>query len=508
MRQRHVQMIALAGTLGTGLFLASGKAITHAGPAGALIAYLLVGSIVWAMVQSLGEMMCYAPISGGYVHYAERFIHPSVGFSLGYMQWYSSAISLPTEIISASVIIGFWDDKMATASHTGGYIAALLILCCSINFFGVRWFGETEFVFALIKIALILGLIIVGLVIDLGGGPDHDRIGFRYWKNPGAFAAYPVPGDVGKFTGWFTTLLQAAFSFSGVEGLAMTCAEVQNPRKNMQSAAKKIFWRILFFYVCGIMIVGMLVPYNDQHLLNSTGSGAAQSPFVIAINRAGIKVLPSIINAGVLTSAFSAADSILYNASRLLYGLAVRGQAPAVFAKTTKNGLPLPALCTCVLFSGLAFMQLSSGAQTALNWLSNLTSISTFILWGTICWSFLRFKAACEAQGIKRADTKFLYCRWQPLPAYWAIFWCIIVIIFNGYQVFIHGGWNTSDFIIAYINIPIVIVLFLGHWLWTGRPGFYKGYEVDLHSNIPGPEIDVDPAPPTTKIGKFFHWLL
>ncbi|KAK9315151.1 amino acid permease/ SLC12A domain-containing protein [Lipomyces starkeyi] len=512
MQQRHMQMIALAGTLGTGLFLGSGKAIVHSGPAGALIAYCLVGSVVWGMIQSLAEMMCYAPISGGYIHYAERWLHPSAGFALGWMQWYSGVISLPTEIVSASIIIGFWDIDPAIddipRSHLIAYITVLAVVCSLINYFGVRWFGEAEFVFAIIKILLILGLIIAGLVVDLGGGPDHNRIGFRYWKNPGAFAAYPVDGSVGKFAGWFTTLLQAAFSFGGVESLAMACAEVENPRANIRKAARLLFYRILFFYICGILIVGMLVPFNDPLLLNSTGDGAAASPFVIAFNRAGIKALPSIINAGVLSSAFSAADSGLYSTSRMLYGLALRGQAPRIFAKTLKNGLPIVALSFSTLFVTLSYMSLSSGAQTVLNWLSNLTSIATFICWGTICVTFIRFKAGCESHGISRKDSKYFYNRFQPFPAYWAIFWCFVVVLFNGYQVFIKGMWDISDFFIAYINIPIVFILFVGHWMFSGRKPFPKGSELDMYSNIPGPEVDVDLHPPTTKFGKFFRWLL
>ncbi|KAK9465081.1 amino acid permease/ SLC12A domain-containing protein [Lipomyces arxii] len=512
LQQRHVQMIALAGTLGTGLFLASGKAILHAGPAGALIAYLLVGAIVWAMIQSLAEMMCYAPIAGGYIHYAERFIHPSAGFAIGWMQWYSGIISLPIEIVSASVIIGFWDIDPAIndipRSHMVGYITGLAIMCSAINYFGVRWFGEAEFVFAIIKILLILGLIIAGLVVDLGGGPNHDRIGFRYWDNPGAFAPYPVEGNVGKFTGWFTTLMQAAFSFSGIESLAMACAEVANPRANMKKAARLLFYRILFFYICGILIVGMLVPYNDNNLLNSTGDGAASSPFVIAFNRAGIKVLPSIINAGILTSAFSAADSQLYSTSRMLYGLAVRGQAPRILAKTTKNGTPIAALILSTVFICLAYMSLSDGAQTVLNWLSNLTSIATFIAWGTIAVAFLRYKAGCEAQGISRKESKYFYNRFQPFPAYFAIFWCVVIVLFNGYQVFIKGMWSTSDFFIAYINLPIVAILFFGHYFWTGRQPFRKASEIDMFSNIPGDEVDVPPPPAKNAVTKFFRWLL
>ncbi|KAK9453591.1 amino acid permease/ SLC12A domain-containing protein [Dipodascopsis uninucleata] len=509
MNQRHIQMIALAGTLGTGLFLASGKAIMYAGPAGALIAYLLVGSIVWAMIQSLAEMMCYAPISGGYIHYTSRFLHPSAGFAIGWMQWYSGIISLPIEIVSASVIIGFWDTDPVTGdvprSHMIAYITSLGILCSAINYFGARWFGEAEFVFAVIKITLIIGLIIAGVVVDLGGSPTHDRIGFRYWNIPGPFAEYPVSGDIGKFTGWFTTLLQAAFSFSGVESLAMACAEVKNPVPNIKKASRLLFYRILIFYILGILVVGMLVPSNDTHLLKPTGNGAATSPFVIAFNRAGIKALPSIINAGILSSAFSAADSVLYSTSRMLYGLSVRGQAPEIFCKTLKNGLPLFALMMSNLFILLAYMSLSDGAQTVLNWLSNLTSIATFICWGTICVAFLRYKAACESQGINRKDPRLFHNFLQPFPAYWAIFWCCVVVLFNGYQVFIHGMWNVSDFLIAYINIPIVAALFIGHWIFTGHKRFPRADEIDMHSNIP-PLTSIDEEKPRSGVRRFIKW--
>jgi len=226
----------------------------------------------------------------------------------------------------------------------------------------------------MIKILLIVGLILAGIIVDLGGSPSGDRIGFRYWKNPGAFAPYFTTGNTGKFLGWFTNLLQAAYSFLGMEQIAVAAAEVKNPRVSVTKAIKRIFIRILLFYICGILVVGMLVPYDNPRLLQSTGT-AASSPFVLAFNLAGIKVLPSIINAGVLTSAFSAANSGLYGTSRMLYGLSLRGQAPRIFSKTTKKGLPIFALMIATIFSTLSFMALGSGASTALNWLSNLTSL-------------------------------------------------------------------------------------------------------------------------------------
>ncbi|KAJ7785219.1 amino acid permease/ SLC12A domain-containing protein [Mycena maculata] len=509
MKQRHIQMIALAGTLGTGLFLGSGKAIAHAGPAGALLAYIHVGTICYCMLMSLGEMMCYMPISGGYIHFAERFVDPAMGFALGWLQWYSGVVGLPTEIISATLIIGLWDSGPDGAgmpnSHLAGYLTLLLFLCAAVNFLGVRWFGESEFIFAVIKILLVIGCIIGGLVIDLGGGPGHDRIGFRYWKDPGAFAPYILPGNTGKFLGWFQTLLQAAYSYLGMEALAMTAAEVENPRRALAKAVRRVFYRILMFYVFGILIVGMLVPSTDPDLLQSTGT-AASSPFVLAMTRVGIKGLPSVINAGVLTSAFSASNSGLYGSSRQLYGLALRGQAPRIFAKTTKGGLPIAALSFSAIWIVLSYMALSDGASTVLNWLSNLTSIIGFITWGIISLTYIRFYHGLKAQGIDR--TQFVYWnRFQPYPAYWALAWSVVIVFFNGWSVFIKGEWDVSDFIVAYINIPIFIILY-GVWKVVRKSKIVTPSEMDFRSNVPPPEmVDVEEPEPTGVWGKIWVWL-
>ncbi|WRT66027.1 uncharacterized protein IL334_002978 [Kwoniella shivajii] len=493
MEQRHMQMIALAGTLGTGLFLGSGKTIAHGGPVGSLLAFILCGSIAYSMLVSVGEMAVYAPISGGYIHYIERWLNPSVGFAVGWQVCFQYCLFLPSEVIAASILISYWDTAFPV-SHQAGYMVALIIGAAGINFFGVRWFGESEFIFAFIKIALVVGLIIGGIVIDLGGGPTHDRIGFRYWKNPGAFAEYHSPGDLGKFLGFFTNLLQAAGSFSGIESIAVAAAEVKNPRVALTKAIQKLFWRITIFYILLIFVVGLLVPYNDTSLLQSTGT-AASSPFVIAFQRAGVKALPSIINAAVLTSAFSAGSSLMYSVSRMLYGLSLRGYAPRQLSKTTKDGLPIVSLCIVSLFFGLSFMTLSKGASTVLNWLSNLNALIGFITWGTIGVTYLRFKKGLEAQGIDR-KTLHYWNRFQPWPAYWVIFWSALIIVFNGWEVFTKGHWSPSDFVIAYITIPVFSILVGGYWL-VKRPKHLKVEELDMYSNIPtDEEVSYEEPPP------------
>lgn len=185
-----------------------------------------------------------------------------------------------------------------------------------------------------------MGLLILALIIDLGGAPSHDRIGFRYWKNPGAMNTFIVEGNTGRFLGVVFAMIMAAYTYAGVESVVIAAGEAENPRKNLPKAVRRVFWRLLFFYIFGSLAVGVLVPYNDTALLMAlaTGApGAASSPWVIAIKRAGIPVLPSIINAVILSSACSAGNAFLYNGSRYLMSLAQLGLAPRVFMRCSKR---------------------------------------------------------------------------------------------------------------------------------------------------------------------------
>lgn len=224
--------------------------------------------------------------------------------------------------------------------NVAAWISIIIVLVLALNIFAVSIYGEAEFIFASIKIITIVGLLLLSLIIDLGGGPDGDRRGFRYWNNPGAMNEYVSTGTTGQFLGWFSTLVNAAFSFGGVEMVACAAGEAANPRRNIPKAIRRVFWRIIFFYVLGSLFIGMLVPYNDENLLNAQEKGepgAAQSPWVIAVNRASIPALPSIINAVILTSATSSANAFLYTGSRYLYALSQNGQAPRFLLKCTKK---------------------------------------------------------------------------------------------------------------------------------------------------------------------------
>ncbi|KAH9167479.1 general amino acid permease 1 [Lactarius sanguifluus] len=478
LKQRHVQMIAIAGTIGTGLFLGSGSALQGAGPLGALLAYMLVGTVAYSSLCSVGEMTALAPISGTFPHFAARWVQPSFGAAVGWNYFYAQAITVPVEITAATILITFWDDNH---KHQAGYTAVLCFLVCLINIFGVRYFGESEFIFSIIKLTLITGLIICGLIIDLGGGPDHKRLGFTYWKHPGALAG---PGLVNSkstdhFLGWLGVLVQAGFSFQGMELVAIAASETENPRRNISKAVRRVFWRIVVFYILGILITGMLVPSDDPDLLNGGGT-ASQSPYVIAIRRAGIHTLPSIINAAIFTSAFSAGNSFLFCSSRILYGLAIRGQAPRFFTYCTKNGLPIISVLFCCSFSLLSFMNVSSGAGKGLQ--------------GVVT----KFRAAI-------AVSSQYWNPLQPYLAYWGVFWTTIFILVDGYQVFF--VWDTQDFLTAYINIPIFFALWAGWTIYMRRP-FWRAHEMDFVTGIPSiEETDAPEVPPRNLTEKIFNIL-
>ncbi|KAI9784564.1 MAG: hypothetical protein M1839_001786 [Geoglossum umbratile] len=502
LKSRHIQFIALGGTIGTGLFLGIGRAFVQAGPLSVLLGYTFTGIAVFAMMQSLGEMATWLPLPGAIPQFCARYVDDALGFAVGWNNWYSNAITLCAEISAASIVIGFWNDQINVAA----WITLIIVLVVCLNIFAVAIYGEAEFCFASIKIVTIVGLLILALILDLGGGPNHDRLGFRYWKNPGAMKEYLSKGDTGRFLGLFSTLVNAAFSYSGVEMVAVAAGEAENPRKNIPKAVRRVFWRILFFYVLGSLAIGVLVPSNDDKLLNPTKPGAARSPWVIAIYRAGIPVLPSIINAVILTSASSSANAFLYTGSRYLFALAQNKQAPKFLLTCSKNGVPYYCVGITASISLLTYLSVSSGANSVFAWFQNLTTISGIFTWCSICVAYIHFHAALKAQGIDR-DTMVFKSPMQPYLAWGALIYFSIIIFFNGFGVFIHGKWSVSDFLTSYIGVPIFFGLYT-FWKVFKRTKAHPSADVDLYSGKA--EIDAEVWPeqiPRNWVEKVWFWI-
>lgn len=244
---------------------------------------------------------------------------------------------------------------------------------------------------------MVVFLIILGLVIDLGGIPGTERIGFKYWQNPGPFVEYIATGNWGKFLGFWGVMTSAVFSFAGVESIAMAAAETQNPRRAIPRACKQVFTRVLLFYMLAVLIVGMLVASNDPRLGDESGT-AAQSPFVIAASAAGIKAIPSLVNAIVITSAWSSSNQSLLAGTRVLYGLALKGQAPRIFLRTTSWGTPYVCVALFTAFMFLSFLTLNTDALTVFYWLMDLTAAGVLVSWSSILFNHIRLKLAMKKQ--------------------------------------------------------------------------------------------------------------
>lgn len=392
--QRHLSMLGIAGAIGTGLFLGLGGAVQTGGPLGALLGYATVGLVVCAVQFALGEVAALLPVTGAFVRHSEFLVDPAMGFAIGWNLVYGNILSIPSEITAICVLFQFWTDINPSV-----FIISFIILTVAVGLAFIRVFGEVEYFFALLKILLVVFLIILGLVIDFGGIPGTDPIWFKYWRSPGPFVEYIAEGNLGKFLGYWSVMTGAVFSFAGVESIAMAGAETKNPRQAIPAACKRVFIRIIVFYMLAILVVGMLVASDDERLDNSSGQ-AAQSPFVIAASAAGLPAIPSVVNAVVITSAWSASNQSLLSGTRVLYGLALKGQAPKIFLRTTSWGTPYMCVLLFTVFMFLSFMSLSSGALTAFWWLVDLTAAGVLVSWTAILFNHIRLRLAMKEQGI------------------------------------------------------------------------------------------------------------
>jgi amino acid transporter len=478
LKSRHVQFLALSGAIGTGLFVGSGQVLSLAGPLSAVLAYLITGFNLYAVINSMGEMATWLPLPGAVPVYAARFVDPALGFTLGWNYWYQFAIGVPIEISAAAIVIDYWPNTVPTVV----WITVLLVVIVAINCFPVRIYGETEFVFGAIKLTTIVGLILLMIITTLGGAPNHDRIGFRYWKDPGPMQEYLEDGALGRFLAFFKVFINATFAYGGSEMVVVAAGETENPRRNIPKAVRRVFWRISIFYVLSIFFVGMCVSSTDPRLLNAIKEGApgvGASPFVIAMVNSGIKVLPSIINAVVLTSALSAGNSFFYASSRVLYATALDGKAPR-FLTYEKFGTPYACVAVTTALSLLVYLNVSSSSSEVFFWISNLSAVSTLVVWTSVCITYLRFYKGMKHQGIPRSSLPFR-SPLQPYLAWFAVIFSSTIAFFNGFDCFFPGKFSAKSFIPPYIDIPIFACLFLGYKI-VKRTKFVKLGEMDFFS--------------------------
>jgi lysine-specific permease len=448
LKSRHITMISLGGTIGTGLFLASGGAIAQAGPGGTLLAYALIGVMVYFLMTSLGEMAAFMPSSGSFSTYATKFIDPSLGFALGWNYWYNWAITIAAEIAAVSLIMKYWFPD----SNSLLWTILFIIIVLTFNLLSVKAFGEAEYWFAMIKVATVVIFIIVSFLMIFGLIGGQDPVGFKNFVVNEA----PFHGGIFAIIGVF---LVAGFSFQGTEMLGVTAGEAENPGKAIPKAVKSVFWRILLFYILAILAIGLLVPYTDARLLSDD---IATSPFTIVFENLGIAFAASLMNAVILTAMLSAGNSGLYASSRVLYQMALEGKAPKLFKKVNKRGVPVNALLATLAIGCLAFLSSFFGDGVVYIWLLNASGLSGFIAWLGIAASHYRFRKAYVAQGHDLADLPYR-AKWFPFGPLFAFIVCLIVVLGQNYAAFTGGTIDWSGVIVSYIGLPLFLILWIGY---------------------------------------------
>lgn len=389
------------------------------------------------------------------------------------------------------MLFEFWTDI-----NPALWICLSIALTFAVGISLVRVYGEVEFWFALLKILFIVFLIVLGLVISLGGVPGVPRRGFAYWAEPGAFVEHVAEGAAGRFLGYWAVMASAVFSFAGTESVAMAAAETRSPRQVIPRACKRVFARVALFYVLAVLVVGMLVASDDPRLDDASGT-AAQSPFVIAAGEAGYAAIPHVVNAVVVTSAWSSANQALLAGTRVLYALALKRQAPAFLLRTTRWGAPWACVAVQTAFMLLAFMSLSQGALTVFYWFVDLTAAGVLVSWSAILLNHQRLLLALRRQKIPPQALPWhnSWTRWST-PA--ALAACLLILFTAGFEVFTAGGWDASSFVSHYLDIPLVLGAFTV-WKVVKRTRFVNLDEIPLREALDEIERNPEPIEPEAK---------
>jgi len=467
LKTRHVSMIALGGSIGTGLFVASGATVAQAGPLGAIVAYLAIGVMVYFLMTSLGEMATYAPTSGSFSDYAGKYVDPALGFAMGWNYWFNWAITLAVDIVAVGLVTKFWFP------NTPGWIfsSIALVLIFLINLFSVGAFGETEFWLSMIKVITIIAFLIIGIATIFG--VIHSNIDVMKNLSVGNH------GFVGGPQAILSVFVVAGFSFQGTELIGITAGEAKDPDKSVPKAINQVFWRILLFYILAIFVISALVYYQDSRLLSSSTENIAVSPFTIVFKNAGIAFAASLMNAVILTSIVSSANSGSYASTRMLYAMARKGDAPKIFSRLSTRGVPVFALILTTLIGLLAFISNTKGGSVAYTWLVNASGLTGFIAWVGIAISHYRFRRAYVAQGKDLNDLKYK-AKWFPFGPIFALIISIGVII--GQDPASFTNLNLEKIAITYLSVPLFIVLFVWYKI-THKTKMIKLEDVDLEQH-------------------------
>jgi lysine-specific permease len=460
LKARHLSMIAIGGSIGTGLFVASGATISQAGPGGAVLAYMVVGLMVYFLMTSLGEMAAYLPTSGSFATYGARYVDEGFGFALGWNYWYNWAVTIAVDLVAAQLVMAYWFPGVDGVLWSAVFLAIMF----GLNAISVRGFGEAEYWFAAIKVATVIVFIGIGVLMILGimrgGAPEG------LWGN----LALWTQGDA-PFAGGFAALIGVAmivgFSFQGTELIGIAAGESEDPARNIPRAVRQVFWRILLFYVFAILVISLLIPYTDPQLLKNDVGDIAVSQFTLVFQRAGLLSAAAVMNAVVLTSVLSAGNSGMYASTRMLYTLACQRMAPRIFARVSANGVPVMALIATTVVAALCFLTNIFSPQAVYIWLLNLSGMTGFIAWLGIAISHYRFRKGYVAQGLQLSALPYRTTSF-PFGPIFAFVLCMTITLGQNYQAFLQERIDWTGVVATYIGLPLFLVIWFGYRLVKG----------------------------------------
>lgn len=361
------------------------------------------------------------------------------------------------------MVVSYWVEGKSV--NPGLWITTFLVIIVASNYWNVRYLSEYEYCLSAFKVIVIIGLMVVSLVLALGGGPGQDgRKGFRYWKDPGAFASM-ADSPLGRFFAVCRTMPSATFAYLGSELIGMTIVQTQNPRTTTKRAVNLTFRRIFVFHVMSVILIGMLVPYNSHHL-----AGARESPhsatapaFVIAIELANIPTLPSILNGCILLFVVSQANHGLHRATRALYLLSRDKHGPALLAHTDRRGVPIYALALCSAIAMTAYMNIFGNSRVLFGYFVNLVSMFGLLAWISILVTHIAFVQARKAQGVPDEALSFK-APFGRLGSLITLLCCIFVSLMRCFDLFNRGSkFDYKTFVTSYIAIPLYLALVAGY---------------------------------------------
>ncbi|MGW4049261.1 amino acid permease [Streptomyces sp. NPDC004779] len=406
---RQIQMIAIGGAIGTGLFLGAGKAIHKAGPS-LILAYAIAGLVIFFIMRALGELLMYRPVSGSFAEYAREFVGPFAGFVTGWTYWLFWVVTGITEVTAAATYMTYWWDIPQ-------WISALVftVILYGANLISVKLFGELEFWFSMVKVTAIIGMILICAgILTVGFSDAGDTATVAHLWNQGGF----FPNGVGST---LMTLQIVMFAFLAVELVGVTAGESKDPKTVLPKAINTVPWRIAIFYVGALIMILSVVPWTEFQ--------PGVSPFVAAFEKMGLGVGAAIVNFVVLTAALSSCNSGMYSTGRMLRDLALNGQGPKVFTRLTKGGTPLLGLTfsAALMLVGVWINYVAPGK--AFEYVVSFATISGMWAWIMILVSQIRYRRKCDRGELPESTFKAPGAPWT---SWFALLFIGMVIVMMG----------------------------------------------------------------------------